>query len=802
MPESPSAHSATGTWSGELAVGGLSQTLTVQVHRRDGGSVLGYVVGGTFGRTIDGGTQSGSALTFDLEFADPVLTRTISISATVSANMLDGVADDGGAVMPIHWKTVKPELLERRFLFAVAPGGGGDPGPPVEVSVVQRKGSNKFVGGAFVSRTECDLFACGGAVTAFSEAVDNSGNETVDIALATGGDCPGTGSLQAVFDSTTKFYTGTYTFTDCVGLDTGDLIGAKTTRTTTRDAAAVLETFDQLATALESGMPLGPSDVPISDDYLHLGATRADRLAAFNQEIAIYTGISVEFGRFRNLNTVAEPDIPPELGIAPFGVDFTDSRTGFLGGAPVTFRDVDTASGDDSLKFLTEEGSVWLIYGNHVTHDLPIAGYSFDADQVVAPTAGGDVYISIGPWGAHNVPHTGHIEGNAKADWMALYAHTLDQLEELAGDGDLLCEATETCGIPQADLEARIIDYVAPGDPFEITDVRLERIEPAGVYYGTDEHWRVRGRLAYYSYDFGHLREISADLRDAMVAAGYVDPWTVHAPSGNLISGTPVVVAAGDAIARPQTVAEQVPGHPGFYRGKFGVPESPWQQMEFFTHNESTGRDESFYIWLDPALEADLAAVLEAEGLDPLSFRYHQPFLTERRWKAEMALSNQDSMSRDDYSTLFSALGGWWENTAAPCDGMSADCDELFSIFPIQKDTAFYAAALYESADVSYLAIHAYSDEMPPTLFGEVVSPANPDPTAGTAVIKWRDFGGMDAGYQGIGYRLDTAGRTLRIAWGAIVASEAAVALPPVPTDTDLCDGSTLTCHTHDRPGS
>ena len=87
----------------------------------------------------------------------------------------------------------------------------------------------------------------------------------------------------------------------------------------------------------------------------------------------------------------------------------------------------------------------------------------------------------------------------------------------------------------------------------------------------------MRGRVAYYSYDFVHLREISGDLRDAMITAGYVDPWSVHAPSGNLVTGEPVVLAAGDTIARPQTVAEQVPGQPGFYRGKFGVPESPWQ---------------------------------------------------------------------------------------------------------------------------------------------------------------------------------------------------------------------------------
>jgi hypothetical protein len=795
--------SATGTWSGELTVGGVAQTITVQLQRRDDGSILGYVLGGTSGRTITGGSQSGSDLTFDLEIADPLLARTITISATVGAASLVGEADDSGVITPIDWDAVKFKLLERRFLFAEL-DGGGDPGPPVEVSVVQRKGSGDFVNGAFVSQTTCDLFACGGAVTDFEETVDNLGTETIDIQLATGGGCPGTGSLQAQFDPVTKFYAGSFSFTDCTAppSDNGNLIGAKTTRTTSADAEEVLDTYAQLADALESEVSLAPSDVPLSEDYLHLGATRADRLGEFNADIATYDDIGVEFSRFRNLHTVDEPDALPELGVLLFGVDFTDRRSGELGGAPTVYRDIDTASGADELKFLNLESSKWLIYGNQVIHDLPLADYVVGSEHVILPTAGGDIFVSLGPWGAHNGPHTGHIEGNAKADWIGLYAHSLDQMVELAGNGNGDCEAGETCGLAEADILAGIVDYVAPAGPFNVTDVRLERLDPAGVYFGTDEHWRVRGHVAYYSYDFVHLREISSDLRDAMLVAGYDDPWAEDLPTDNLITGAPVVLGAGDTIARPQTVAEAVPGHPGFYRGKFGVPESPSQQMEFFTSNRNSGFQESFYTWLAPDLEDALAAALETEGLNPLSFRYHQPFLTERRWRAEMALSNRDRMSLDDYASVFSALGGWWENTAAACDGMVAICDQLFSIFPIRKDTAFYDAALYETAAVSYLAIHAYSDDNPPTQYGEVVDPAEPDPIADSLIVKWRDFGGTVTGYQGVAYRLDVPGRTLRIAWGAIAATEGAVVSPAIPENTDLCDGASVTCHNHDRPES
>ena len=120
--------------------------------------------------------------------------------------------------------------------------------------------------------------------------------------------------------------------------------------------------------------------------------------------------------------------------------------------------------------------------------------------------------MSIGPWGAHVAPHTGHLKGNAKADWVGLYARRLDQLSELTGDGDGVCEAGEVCGISQADLEARTLDFVAPADDFMIDSVRLERLHAAGEYFGGVEHWRVGGHVGSYSYDFAHLREISADF--------------------------------------------------------------------------------------------------------------------------------------------------------------------------------------------------------------------------------------------------------------------------------------------------
>jgi hypothetical protein len=179
------------------------------------------------------------------------------------------------------------------------------------------------------------------------------------------------------------------------------------------------------------------------------------------------------------------------------------------------------------------------------------------------------------------------------------------------------------------------------------------------------------------------------------------------------------------------------------------VSGTPWQELEFFTRDDDALREESFYMWLPPALEAQLMAVLEADGLNPSSFRYKGPFASGTAWvsKAEIALSNQKWMGFVDYWSLFSALGGWWETMGGPCDGVSRRCDELFSIFPIRKDTVFYNPALYHSAGVSYLAIHRFRGESPPTQFGEVITPSRPDTVAGTLVFKWRNFGGGLLGY-------------------------------------------------------
>lgn len=798
----PPGLDVTGTWKGELPIGSTSRGFTFQLHRRSDGNVMGYVVGGTAYRTVIAGSMSGTALTLEVELKDPKLTRTLTIEGTITGNNFVGTADDGSETQAISWQRVRQVLHERRFLFASPPINDGEPTGVTELSVVLKENGD-FVSGGFVGEEDCDLFACGGGLTSFTETSDSGGNEMIEIGLESGGgSCTVTGLLQATFDSSTKFYTGTYSMSHCMGTNAGNLLGVKTTRTQTDHVASILTTFGRLADDLETRIHFTAPYGPFSSDYLHKSLILSDRLDELNDQTSIYASIDVDFTRFRNIYTVEDPDIFPEMDTV-FQVDFHDRRSAIhLGRGPLPFvyRDVDSQSGHDELKYLAREGDNWVIYGDHISHDLPFASYSFADDHVVIPASGGNIYLSIGTWGAHSGPHTGHLEGNAKADWGGQYAWTLDQLTELAGDSDGVCESGETCGITQVDLEARIVNYVAPTDNFKITGVTLEWLTAPGEYYGSNESWRVEANVGQYRYGFGHLRDISSNLRDAMIAAGYTDPWSVHTASSNLITGEPVTIAKGQTLARPQTVAIPVPGHPGYFTGKWTTPETPWQQIEFFTYNNDARREESFYTWLAPSLENQLAAIFQAQGLNPAVFRFNQPFLsgTERIWKAEMALSNQAWMDRDDYSGLFSALGGWWETMGGPCDGISHQCDSMFSIFPIRKDTVFYNPGLYHHPDVSYLAGWRQGSN---TYFGEVITPAEPDPISGTLIIKWTLQSGVLIGYQGVGYRLDTTGRMLRIGWSDIVSTESDVVLPSIPSNAVTCNGTTLTCYNHEWNG-
>jgi len=91
------------------------------------------------------------------------------------------------------------------------------------------------------------------------------------------------------------------------------------------------------------------------------------------------------------------------------------------------------------------------------------------ADRLTAPTPFGQpTYVSIGPYGSHFPPNTGHIQGNTKADYFGFLAQDDTELTELVGDGDGVREPGETWaywgGVAGERVRDRRVVYVAPAD--------------------------------------------------------------------------------------------------------------------------------------------------------------------------------------------------------------------------------------------------------------------------------------------------------------------------------------------------
>jgi hypothetical protein len=787
---------ATGVWYGEIDIAGIAQPFAIAMHERSEGRLIGYVLGGNTSLTMAAGQRSRNRIMLELEFVDATDVETVRIVGQLRDDEVSGTARLDRRVSPLRLLRLSAEdIAERRFIMATV-DADGEPVSLTNAGLLLSDGGSP--GGFYSTPDECGPFGCAGRVSRYEESVDSSGNPVVDLDLESGDPCPGSGSVHLVFDPSLRLYTGAYAFNDCGGSRAGPLLGSGLSRTQGDHVLAVLATYAGLADDLEQGVTFTSAYPRFATDYLHTSQLLTQRLDELNAQVAMYNTIEVRLSHFRDLSSIFDPFVFPDVDYG-FDIDFRDWRQGQSGDEVTIYRDTTTRVGDDELAFLRQQGTDWVIAGNQIRHDLPLAAYTPGVDKVIVPTAGGDVFISIGPWGAHGPPHTGHIEGNSKADWFAEYADRWELMTELEGDGNGLCTSGEVCGIPESDLLDRAASYAAPADVFKIIDVRLRRLDAPGVYYGGDEHWTVRALLGYTTYDFVHVREVAPDLRDAMVLAGYADPWSVHDPSDNLITGAPIVLNRGQTVAWPQIVASPVPGHPGYYSGGGGLGQTPVQQMEWFNHNDRASREESFYELLPADLRAQLERILVFEGINPSSFRYNSPFLAglEFLTYAEMALSNQPFADRSDYSNMFAGLGGWWEDDGG-CSS-AAECDELFSIFPISRDTVFYDPSLYDSADVRYLVIHAFLGDPAPVLMGEVVQPFEPDPVSGNMVFRWRNSSGTFLGYQGVGYRLDPVGEMFRIRWGAEVATIdlALSVLPPVPTDTDPCNGETLTCHVH-----
>jgi len=804
---SPDPVLATGTWTFNLDFTGSSRAFALELMQRPNGAVMGYLLGGTRERVLVRGSVSGSAINLVLELAHPAATRTITLSGTLGRETITATASGDLTPQAVTLNRTGCELFEQQLAAAVDTGG---PEPEhVRLLSVVLDGDGAFVAGGFVGQDDCGLWGCDGGVTSFSEVGD-----VLTVGLETDGGCSSGSSFTVTWDPG-GLYIGTYSFTDCGGTASGDLLAATTMGTTSSEVREVLAARFATADALENGVPLTIPLDSVSPAYLNFGKDEPALRAELNAEMTRYTAIQVDLERVREVFTRSHPRALPDL-LEPFGVKVDERRTGVpsVGGVdPVTYLDTGARPIIDDFALLALEPGGWKIVGNQAAAlDLPfVSTVPPGGARLEAPTAAGQpVYVSIGPYGGHFGPLTGDPSGEAKANFVGFLAEDDGDMEELEGDGDGIREPGEIWGFPIGGdptgdaVRLRRPAFIAPADG-SVWTVTFEE-GPSSIHFENESHWKIDLELpGRVRYAMGHIGRIGPALRDLVLAATGTDTDTFTGPPGtDLLAGhDPIPVVTGTELALPQILADPVPGHPGYWVGGGGFLEWPWAQIEFqapfgLSEDRDLGSDYCVFRFFSGSRRSELQAVMDADMLDLNSQRYRDRLFYERwHWTAQGGLCQAENPLPRDFSDLYTSLGGWPERIEP-----GTTVDELFSFVPIDKSATVYDPANYDSATVSHLVIRnlqpgPYSWMMPDSTTAEVFVAVGEviERSADAMLIKWRDFNVTNpVVYQRLAYRLDTNGLTIE--WGNF-ASTPGAALPPTLLPGDPCDDTTVLCYDH-----
>jgi hypothetical protein len=446
-----------------------------------------------------------------------------------------------------------------------------------------------------------------------------------------------------------------------------------------------------------------------------------------------------------------------------------------------------------------------------LTIGLPFKNYSIDGDSVAIDSGSGVVHASIGPFGAHFDPLTGHLWGDAKGNFLGYMARSDAELTVLSDtNSNGVCDPGEVCGfyggVGGATIIAMQPTYVAPADA-TVSWVSQD-IAPGvdAIYLNGQPHWRVVLQLnSRYQLVMGHLGAIATELHDKILAATGINTDTYTAGDGvNLVDGVTIPVSQGEPLAHPQLVASAVTGYLGYYTGGGTGAKYPWAQMEFFLIDNDVNSNVCIYDLLNTAEQTSLYNAMIADMQSPSSPRYGGSEQSNIwKWGAEAVLCPVYAPGPDtDFSDIHTHLGGWVERAST---GLVRD--ELFSIIKIQTGSAMYSASNYDAAGVTHLVSRqklslapAFNWTMPDagsSTPGDIYYPAGEvlEETANSLLIKWRDFSSIYTSpiYQSVAFQLDANG--LKVKWGDF-AAVAASAVQPVLSG-DVCNDTNVICYDH-----
>lgn len=791
----------TGSWTTTIDFAGSARPVTLQLHQRARGRVLGHVLGGTSLRTVLDGRVVDDRLTLRLQFREPWTVQILTLDGTATATTIAATLADGSPITLIR----RTDILHERNLGLFDLDAAGEPTSLAFVSVVQDDVGH-FVSGGFAGMEDCGLWACSGGLSAFADAAG-----TIALAMETDGGCSAGSSATLAWDPGAGFHTGSYTFNDCGGSTSGTLLGVNGWRTRSDHVAEVLAALGAIADNLETGTPFSVPHPAFADDYLWFGTTLADRFAELNAEIAQYARIRADF-HTRRIDTVDDPDTYDFIDAPPMA-NFEELRVGIptIGGAPQSYLDTARRSIPPRLGGLDRSGGAWVIRGNgSPALDEPF-DYSYGASQLIADTPHGEpAYITIGPYGSHFPPNTGHIDGNSKHDAFGFVAADDSELVELAGDLDGIREPGETWAYWGGSDGERIRDRrVVYRAPLDATIFEVEFEGSIGYYFEDPPSWTISMKFAGGErMRLVHVGRIEPELRDLILAAsaGAIDTDSYAGPEGDILQGLRIAVPALTELGRPQIEADPVPGFPGFYQGRGGSVPVPHAHMEWIMGGYTSGgdiADPCFYDFISPADRTAHQAILDADMTDPDAYAYEWEGLRPWQYRAEAELCAIHSEFPVDFGALTTRRGGWFERETP---GVSRD--EILAYIPIRKDVAAYDPLLYHSPDAVAL-IHRkrtegalFSWTMPDLTIAEPYWPSGEILTDDGAawLIKWRTTGLANGDdmvvFQRAAYRLDATGLTVK--WGPFANSEAA-AVQPVLSPAEACDGSAVVCYDHDE---
>lgn len=783
--------SAAGTWVGVWTHDGIDRPVVLELAERDGRQLLGYVLGGTESQTIVEGMRRGRRLRLTIEIRDPVETVALTVSGRLRGDRIVATVDDGRSVGRLNLRRTDHMLHEQRFVLA-APVPVGTPSILSVAAVFDDAGN--LVSGAYVGRRNCLPWGCAGWVTSLSAT-----GSTLSVELGTGGACPGAATVSMTFDAGSKLYAGTYSAIDCDGTRTGSMIGGRSTSTRSDDVAGVLAALGRLADDFADRRMFGAMHPSFAPGYLHYGQTLGDVLAEFNDERAAHGRVAAAFNRIRSVNTVPDADVSPLLQQA-LGATFDQQRRAASGAD--FYVDTHAEPGDNPLGAWRKIGRRWVISGNQIAAlSLPFE-YSVGTSSLLASTPGGPIDVSVGPYGAHFSPLTGHPQGDAKGNLMGFFTRTRAELTEIAGNGNGVCDTGERCavygGSDGALLRSRVPAYRSP---LAATLNSLTYTPPNGLYLDNAPKWQLELQLYLgHALRLDHVGRIASGLRDRILAATGIDTDTYVGPPGDLPGVSGLTVAAGEVVAFPQVIATEVSGHPGYFAGDpegLGVA-TPVVQMEFALIGPALIDRVCYYAHLPATVQHALQSVLDADMADPRSQRF-EPTPRRWEWSAEARLCNAYSPQPQDFSAFYTDLGGWFEDDA----GVAGD--ELLGFVPIATATASYDHSLYEpSTRMLVNRLRTFGTPFTWTLPGlgavDVFYPSGEivESGASSLLIKWRTTGLVDIEvYQRAAYLRGRHG--LKVAWGAF-ADTAAGAVEPALDATTPCDGTSVVCYSHQFP--